>query len=84
MNVTGRTTILYAVDSHNVQALRIVLDVGADSNPQMSQGLFRNSPVTTANFDDLTEMIKLLVQFNANIDVINPESRTTLQAVVVT
>lgn len=84
MDVPGRTTILHAVDSHNVQALRIVLDAGADPNPQMPQGLFRSSPVTAASFGGLAEMIKLLAQFGANIDAVNPEGRTALQAVAVT
>lgn len=84
MDITGRTTVLHAVDSHNIQALRIVLEAGAEPDPQMPKGLFRSSPVTAASFGGLAEMIKLLAQFGAKIDAANPEGRTALQAVAVT
>jgi ankyrin repeat protein len=84
MDVTGRTAVLHAVDSHNDQALRMVLEAGANPNPQMPDGVFRSSPVTAASFGGLARMIELLIQFKAKIDVGNPEGRTALQTVAVT
>ncbi|KAK2731311.1 hypothetical protein FQN57_003452, partial [Myotisia sp. PD_48] len=78
------TTVLHAVDSHNIQALRIVLEAGANPNPQLPKGLFRSSPITAASFGGLAGMIKLLVQFGAKIDADNLEGQTALQAVAVT
>ena len=56
----------------------------ADPNPQIPQDLFRSSPITAVSLGGLAEMIKLLAQFGANIDAVNPEGRTALQAVAVT
>lgn len=81
MDVSGRTTVLHAVDSHNDDALRIVLEAGANPNPEMSEGLFRSSPLTAASFGGLVGMIKLLLKFGANVDACNPEGRTALQTV---
>jgi ankyrin repeat protein len=82
MDVSGRTTILHAVDSHNDDALRIILEAGANPNPEVPEGLFRSSPLTAASFGGLAEMIKLLIKFGAKVDECNPEGRTPLQAVV--
>jgi ankyrin repeat protein len=81
MDVSGRTTVLHAVDSHNDDALRIVLEAGANPNPEVPKGLFRSSPLTAASFGGLVGMIKLLIKFGAKVDSCNPEGRTALQAV---
>jgi len=81
MDVSGRTTVLHAVDSHNDEALRIVLEAGANPNPKMPEGLFRSSPLTAASFGGLVGMIKLLIQSGAKVDKHNPEGRTALHAV---
>lgn len=81
MDVSGRTTVLHAVDSHNDDALRIVLEAGANPNPEVPKGLFRSSPLTAASFGGLVEMIKLLIEFGAKVNDCNPEGRTALQAV---
>ncbi|KAI9848061.1 MAG: hypothetical protein M1837_001163 [Sclerophora amabilis] len=81
MDVSGRTTVLHAVDSHNDDALRIVLEAGANPNPEVPKGLFRSSPLTAASFGGLVGMIKLLIEFGAKVDACNPEGRTALQAV---
>ena len=44
MDLSGRTAVLHAVDSHNIDALRIVLEAGADPNLRIPEGLFRSSP----------------------------------------
>lgn len=81
LDVRGRTTILHAVDSHDDDALRIILEAGANPNPKVPKGLFRSSPLTAASFGGLVGMIKLLVEFGAKVDERNPEGRTALQAV---
>jgi ankyrin repeat protein len=81
MDVSGRTTVLHAVDSHNDDALRILLEAGANPNPEVPEGLFRSSPLTAASFGGLVGMIKLLIKFGAQVDACNPEGRTALQAV---
>ena len=82
MNFSDRTTVLYVVDSHNDEALRIILETGVDLNPKVSKGLFHSSPFTTTSFNDLVKMIKLFIKFDVNVDVCNLESRITLYRVV--
>lgn len=81
MDVSGRTTLLHAVDSHDDDALRIILEAGANPNPDMPKGLYRSSPLIAASFGGLVEMVKLLVGFGAKVDDHNPEGRTALQTV---
>lgn len=84
MDVSGRSTILHAVDSHNVEAVCILLKAGADPNPMVPEGLFRSSPLKAASFGGLVEMVKLLLQFGAEVDAYNPEGHTALHAAVIT
>ena len=79
MDVSGRTTALHAVDSHNCEALRIILHAGANPNPETPKGVFRSSPLIAATFGGLVEMVALLIQHGAEIDAYNPEGRTALQ-----
>jgi ankyrin repeat protein len=81
MDVNGRTTVLHAVDSHNDDALRILLEAGANPNPEVPDGLFRSSPLTAASFGGLVGMIKLLIKYGAKVDACNPEGRTALHSV---
>jgi len=81
MDVSGRTTVLHAVDSHDENAIRIVLEAGASPNPEVPKGLFRSSPLTAASFGGLVGMIRLLIEFGAKVDEHNPEGRTALHAV---
>jgi ankyrin repeat protein len=81
MDVSGRTTVLYTVDSHNDNTLRILLEAGVNPNPEVPKGLFRSSPLTIASFGGLVGMIELLIKFGAKVDACNPEGRTALQAV---
>ena len=81
MDVSGRTTVLHAVDSHDDHALRIVLEAGANPHPEVPQGLFRSSPLTAASFGGLEGMITLLIEFGVQVNECNPEGRTALQAV---
>ncbi|KAL8402556.1 hypothetical protein RB596_009072 [Gaeumannomyces avenae] len=78
MDVNGRTTVLHAVDSHSDEALRIVLEAGANPNPTLLKGMFRSSPLTSASFGGLKEMVRLLLAYGAKIDARNPEGRTPL------
>lgn len=78
MDITGRTTLQTAVDSHNIEALHMVLEAGADPNPQMPKGLRRGSPLTSASMNNQTEMVKLLIKFKAKIDAENPEGLMAL------
>lgn len=73
MDFIGRTTILYVVDSYNDEAVYILLEAGADPNPKVPEGLFRSSPLKAASFSGLAKMVKLLLEFGANIDAYNPE-----------
>ncbi|KAF3031951.1 hypothetical protein E8E12_000932 [Didymella heteroderae] len=81
MDTSGRTTVLHAVDSHNNDALRLVLEAGADPNPKVPEGQFRSSPLTAASFGGLLEMMKLLLDFGAEVDADNPEGRTALHTI---
>lgn len=81
MDVTGRSTVLHAVDSHNEDALLIVLQAGADPNPELQNGIFRSSPLTAASFGGLVGMMKLLLKFGAHVNACNPEGRTALHTV---
>ena len=79
IDVRGRTTVLHAVDSHNEDALHILLLAGADPNPAVPN---RSSPLSAASFGGLVEMIELLIKFGAKVDTCNPEGLTALQAAV--
>ncbi|KAI1680253.1 Ankyrin repeat protein [Pyrenophora tritici-repentis] len=81
MDVSGRTAVLHAVDSHNDDVLRTVLEAGADPNPELPEGLFRSSPLTAATFGGRIGMMKLLLEHGAKVDACNPEGRTALHTV---
>lgn len=81
MDDSGRTTVLHAVDSQNDKALRIVLEAGANPNPEVPKDKLRSSPLIAASFGGRAEMIELLIEFGAIIDVCNPEGLTALQVV---
>ncbi|WEW59246.1 hypothetical protein PRK78_004715 [Emydomyces testavorans] len=81
MDLTGRTTILHAVDSHSVPGLRLILEAGGNPNPILPKGVFRSSPLTAAGFAGIPEMLKLLLEFGANPNACNPEGLTSLHSV---
>lgn len=81
MDLTGRTPVLHAVDSHNVACLRLILEAGGHPNPKMPKGIFRSSPLTAAGFAGMPEMLKLLLDFEANPNACNPEGLTALHSV---
>ncbi|KAI6777716.1 ankyrin repeat containing protein [Emericellopsis cladophorae] len=78
MDAAGRTTVLHAVDSHNMEALEILLEAGANPNPQMPGRLARSSPLTSASFGGLAAMVKLLLDYGAEVNTCNPEGRSPL------
>lgn len=78
IDVSGRTTVLHAVDSHNDDALRMLLEAGSDPDPDVPN---RSSPLNAAAFGGLTGMVELLLKFGAKVEACNPEGRTALQAV---
>lgn len=83
MDITGRTTILHAVDSYSVEALRIVLEAGACPDPKIPEGLLRGSPLTSACLNSLPGMVSLLLEFGADIDAPNPEGLTALHSAAI-
>ncbi|MCJ1349275.1 hypothetical protein MMC31_007511, partial [Peltigera leucophlebia] len=80
-DLTGRTPVLHAVDSHHVPCLRLILEGGGHPNPTMPKGVFRSSPLTAAGFAGMPEMLKLLLDFEANPNACNPEGLTALHSV---
>jgi len=82
MDFSGRSILLNAVDSSNNNGLRIILEAGADPNPIVPEGLFRSSPLIAASIGSKLEIIKLLIEFGAEIDATNPEGLTALQAAI--
>ncbi|KAK1657347.1 ankyrin repeat-containing domain protein [Colletotrichum godetiae] len=83
MDHSGRTTVLHAVDSHNYEALKMVLEAGANTNPVIPEGLHRSSPLTSASFGGLTEMVDLLLEHGARINTPNPEGRAALHTTII-
>ncbi|KAJ5776448.1 uncharacterized protein N7511_001459 [Penicillium nucicola] len=81
MDITGRMTVLHAVDSHSVPCIRLILEAGGNPNPILPTGLFRSSPLTAAGFAGIPEMLKLLLEFGANPNACNPEGLTALHSV---
>lgn len=81
MDITGRTPVLHAVDSHSTSCLRLILEAGGNPNPTMPSGIFRSSPLTAAGFAGMPEMLKLLLDFEANPNACNPEGLTALHSV---
>ncbi|KAK1656769.1 ankyrin repeat-containing domain protein [Colletotrichum godetiae] len=83
MDRSGRTTVLHAVDSHNHAALEMVLKAGANPNPKIPEGWHRSSPLTSASFGGLTEMVDLLLEHGATINTRNPEGRAALHTAII-
>ncbi|KAK0367817.1 hypothetical protein CLIM01_14825 [Colletotrichum limetticola] len=83
MDSSGRTTVLHAVDSHNHAALEMVLKAGANPNPEIREGWHRSSPLTSASFGGLTEMVDLLLEHGATINTRNPEGRAALHTAII-
>ena len=81
MDVTGRTPVLHAVDSHDINSLRVILKAGGNPNPTYPQGMFRSSPLTAAGFAGMPTLLKLLLDFEANPNACNPEGLTALHSV---
>ena len=81
MDITGRTPVLHAVDSHNIPCLRLILEAGGNPNPTMPKGVFRSSPLTASGFAGMPEMPKLLLDFDADPNACNPEGLTALHSV---
>jgi ankyrin repeat protein len=81
MDLTGRTAVLHAVDSHNCDSLRIILEAGGNPNPTYPKGLFRSSPLTAAGFAGMPTLLKLLLDFEADPNACNPEGLTALHSV---
>lgn len=81
MDVTGRTPVLHAVDSHDIRSLRKILDAGGNPNPTYPKGMFRSSPLTAAGFAGMPELLKLLLDREANPNTCNPEGLTALHSV---
>ena len=81
MDITGRTPVLHAVDSHNALCLALILEAGGHPNPTMPKGIFRSSPLTAAGFAGMPELLKLLLDFEADPNACNPEGLTALHSV---
>jgi ankyrin repeat protein len=81
MDVTGRTPVLHAVDSHDINSLRLILEAGGLPNPVYPKGMFRSSPLTAAGFAGMPTLLKLLLDFEANPNACNPEGLTALHSV---
>lgn len=81
MDITGRTPVLHAVDSHNALCLNLILEAGGNPDPTMPHGIFRSSPLTAAGFSGMPELLKLLLDFEANPNACNPEGMTALHSV---
>jgi hypothetical protein len=81
MDITGRTPVLHAVDSHDPACLRLILTGGGNPNLRPPKGLFRSSPLTAAGFAGETSLLKLLLDFGAEPNARNPEGLTALHSV---
>ncbi len=81
MDISGRTTVLHAVDSHSTPCLRLILEGGGNPNPTMPKGIFRSSPLTATGFGGMPDMLELLLVFGADPNAYNPEGLTALHAV---
>ncbi|KAL8983326.1 MAG: hypothetical protein Q9205_002410 [Flavoplaca limonia] len=81
MDITGRTPVLHAVDSHNALCLNLILEAGDNPDPTMPHGVFHSSPLTAARFSKRPELLKLLLSFEADPNACNPEGMTALHSV---
>jgi ankyrin repeat protein len=81
MDITGRTAILHAVDSASTPCLRLLLEAGGEPNPKTQNGVFRSSPLTAAAMGGKKDMLRLLLEFDANANITNPEGLTPLHSV---
>lgn len=81
MDREGRTPVLHAVDSGNLEALRILMLAKANVDPLIPRSLHRSSPLIAATFGCKKCMVKLLLDYGAKVDARNPEGRTALYTI---
>jgi ankyrin repeat protein len=81
MDVASRTPVLHAVDCHDINSLRVILEAGGNPNPTYPKGMFRSSPLTKAGFAGMPTLLKLLLDYEANPNAYNPEGLTALHSV---
>jgi hypothetical protein len=84
MDVTGRTPVLHAVDSHNADALKLILDRDGEPNPVYPAGISRSSPLTAAGYAGRVDLLRLLLKKEAKPNAKNPEGFTALHSVAQT
>lgn len=80
MDISGRTTLLHAVDSHRVAAVLRLLNAGANPNPAVPRRFLRSSPLKAACSAGIPDMVDLLLHYGAEVTTRNPEGQTPLHA----
>lgn len=83
MDLSGRTTLLHAVDSHSSAAVLRLLDAGANPNLDVPREFLRSSPLKAACSGGLPEMVALLLRHGAKVNTCNPEGQTPLHAAAI-
>jgi ankyrin repeat protein len=78
MDITGR---IHYYTQLVVITFRLILEADGHPNPTMPNGVFRSSPLTAAGFAGMSEMFKLLLDFEINLKVCNPEGLTATHSV---
>jgi ankyrin repeat protein len=81
MDITGRTAMLNAADSESCGCLRLLLEAKGDPNPKAVKGVFRSSPLNAAVMRGRTDMLRTLLEFDADPNISNPEGLTPLHNV---
>ncbi|KAF2838005.1 ankyrin [Patellaria atrata CBS 101060] len=81
MDITGRTAMLHAVDCDSSPCVRLLLEAGADTNPKLPKGVFRSSPLTAAAMGGKRDLMRVLLEFDADANIRNPEGLTPLHSV---
>jgi hypothetical protein len=84
MDVTGRTSVLHAVDSHNADALELILGRNGEPNPVYPPGISRSSPLTAAGYAGRPDLLRILLTKEADPNAKNPEGFTALHSVAQT
>lgn len=72
---SGRTSLYYAVQTKNLESVRVLLDAGADPNAKTPDEW---TPIIMAGRDGSTEIVKALLAAGANVNARNSGGYTAL------
>lgn len=81
MDFSGRSSILHCVDNASIPCLRLLLKAGAHPNPKLPRGIYRSSPLAAAASGGKRDVLRILLEYDADANIATPEGLTPLHIV---